>query len=1221
MEIKMSKIQSTLTYTDALHNANNIKEYLNKSNNSRSSLDGLDVTISAISLSATSATAMASLQNSGRTGAAQATGAMSTGIAFQLNGALTSASLAATYAYIKQGQFDKAASTSLGVVTGLSGMLQTIASTTPGVNPVEGGAAAVGSAATAANLAISNKELFEKVMDGLGEQYDQGVKDFSEWFLPKAFELGEKINEAADSETWEKAFNDFGDWLREKFADIGDWFDQAQKDFGEWFIPFAKGLGDLLSLPWDGKYHIVVDPLVLDLDGDGIETVAAAQFGGVLFDHENNGVRISSGWVKPDDGLLVADRNGNGVIDNGNELFGDNTLLDDGSRAPNGYAALAEFDSNGDGKVNADDTGFSALRVWRDLNSDGVSDGGELFTLQELSIESLDLAYRNTSTHLGGGNTLVQTGSFNKVDGTKGTMGDVNFSVNRLYSRYNPDVELTAEQRQTANLKGIGGLPDLQLAAAGYDELAGVLKTYSSLQTKSEQQELLAKLIEKWAATSPYAAASITFTNNLVKTESEGIALTPSQADALKNQLFLISDEMKEAAQKATYQLAVTNAFSGVRSAVVGVYSWSQFETVQKVADEQYKKLSDNIYQGLLFQTRLLSYVNAATLAFVDGKFVLDYDGVLAKFNEVHAENPEKAFVDLGEFIVYFGNSSNEGIQKLSSLFSQYVQVAVEQGTFDAYAESLGLDLIDKFSHKIGTDADETLNGNRSSDYLFGGAGTDYLDGRDGNDILDGGEGDDILYGRNGSDILIGGAGNDKLYGGAYEADTYVFAKGHGQDIVSDYSLKAEHTDTLRFEGANSADVEFFRNGEHLLLKAYGGEDSVTLDHYFYNDYYQNYNFVFDDKTITAADMRSAVMKVVGTDGNDSLRGWEGIDVMTGGAGDDTLNGYNGNDILNGGAGNDKLDGGNGNDTLNGGDGNDELLGGAGSDILIGGAGNDKLYGGYHEADTYVFAKGHGQDIVSDYSLKAEHTDTLRFEGANSADVEFFRNGEHLLLKAYGGEDSVTLDHYFYNDYYQNYNFVFDDKTITAADMRSAVMKVVGTDGNDSLRGWEGIDVMTGGAGDDTLNGYNGNDILNGGAGNDKLDGGNGNDTLNGGDGNDELLGGAGSDILIGGAGNDKLYGGYHEADTYVFAKGHGQDIVNDYGSKAEHTDTLLFEDAVWENAVFSKDGNHLVIQAFAGEDKVSVQNYFSSENYRYAEFAFDNATVKVDTSLNVSVI
>lgn len=96
---------------------------------------------------------------------------------------------------------------------------------------------------------------------------------------------------------------------------------------------------------------------------------------------------------------------------------------------------------------------------------------------------------------------------------------------------------------------------------------------------------------------------------------------------------------------------------------------------------------------------------------------------------------------------------------------------------------------------------------------------------------------------------------------------------------------------------------------------------------------------------------------------------------------------------------------------------------------------------------------------------------------------------------------------------------------------------------------------------------------------------------------------------------------GSNEADTYVFAKGHGQDTVSDYGYLDIHIDTLLFEDALLENAVFSRDGNHLLIQAYGGEDKVSVENYFSGGAYRYNQFSFEDATVKIDAAMNISIV
>jgi hypothetical protein len=105
------------------------------------------------------------------------------------------------------------------------------------------------------------------------------------------------------------------------------------------------------------------DPLVLDLDGNGIKTISLDQ--GVHFDYNGDGFSEGTGWVAQGDGLLVLDRNGDGQITNGSELFGDGTLLRNGRTASNGFEALADYDSNNDGVIDATDPVFSQLRVDR----------------------------------------------------------------------------------------------------------------------------------------------------------------------------------------------------------------------------------------------------------------------------------------------------------------------------------------------------------------------------------------------------------------------------------------------------------------------------------------------------------------------------------------------------------------------------------------------------------------------------------------------------------------------------------------------------------------------------------------------------------------------------------------------------------------------------------------------------------------------------------------
>lgn len=155
--------------------------------------------------------------------------------------------------------------------------------------------------------------------------------------------------------------------------------------------------------------------------------------------------RTSPGWVRPDDAFLVLDRNGNGTIDNGTELFGDSTPLAGGGTAEDGFAALAQEDTNGDGVVDADDARFADLRVWRDLNQDGVSQANELQTLQQAGIESIRVAKTEHSQLLSNGNQLADLGTFVRTDGSTGglgevtaQMGDINLAVTAdgAYSRF-----------------------------------------------------------------------------------------------------------------------------------------------------------------------------------------------------------------------------------------------------------------------------------------------------------------------------------------------------------------------------------------------------------------------------------------------------------------------------------------------------------------------------------------------------------------------------------------------------------------------------------------------------------------------------------------------------------------------------------------------------------------------------------------------------------------
>ncbi|WP_431265325.1 Ig-like domain-containing protein [Roseateles chitinivorans] len=131
-----------------------------------------------------------------------------------------------------------------------------------------------------------------------------------------------------------------------------------------------------------GKFR----PVVLDLDGDGIISTTSKDASGVSFDWDGSGYLKNTAWIKGSEGILVLDRNLNGIADSGSELFSNSNVIDDAK----GVRSMRWVDANGDGVIDANDPVYQALRVWRDTNQDGRQDGNETFGLAELGITRLD---------------------------------------------------------------------------------------------------------------------------------------------------------------------------------------------------------------------------------------------------------------------------------------------------------------------------------------------------------------------------------------------------------------------------------------------------------------------------------------------------------------------------------------------------------------------------------------------------------------------------------------------------------------------------------------------------------------------------------------------------------------------------------------------------------------------------------------------------------------
>jgi hypothetical protein len=195
-----------------------------------------------------------------------------------------------------------------------------------------------------------------------------------------------------------------------------------------YLTPFYASNGTLFY--YDNGASCLAPPVVLDLNGNGIELISKAD-SHAYYDVTGDGLRHNIGWVSPNDGILVIDENKDGVIDKADELsFA--LWTPDNPNDTDIEALKIIFDTNNNGMIDSGDARFNDLRIWQDLNGDGVSDAGELkvlagntsTTLVQSNIVSVNLTVAPVNW-ASGGNLVSGFTTFTKTDQNTGWAADV----------------------------------------------------------------------------------------------------------------------------------------------------------------------------------------------------------------------------------------------------------------------------------------------------------------------------------------------------------------------------------------------------------------------------------------------------------------------------------------------------------------------------------------------------------------------------------------------------------------------------------------------------------------------------------------------------------------------------------------------------------------------------------------------------------------------------
>ena len=776
-------------------------------------------------------------------------------------------------------------------------------------------------------------------------------------------------------------------------------------------------------------------PVFLDLDGDGVELVSLED-SNAAYDIRGDGFRYNLSWVDADDGILAYDQDGDGQISKRGEI----SFVDYFEGARTDLEGLRHFDTNGDNQLTSADEEWSKFRVWQDLDGDGVSDPGELRTLDEAEIRSISLASTGETETRRDGTRIFGRGTY--------TTGSENSPVTRE-------------------------LLDVSVRIAPW----GFRETGDSVEFRwTDGDESFDVFV---------AASDEPVTLDLADT-GHSMAIGDAGADRLSNAgaqsalLFgLAGDDVLRGGTEADLILGGTGddeLYGGGGSDVLDGGTG---------ADRVDGEAGDDVVHGGAGADLLDGGADEDTVS-----YALSDAGVTVDLRDADADGYHDTATG--------GHATGDRIGNFEHVVGSAHKDVVTGDAGDNWLDGgAGRDVL------TGGAGNDTL-GAGSNDTggwqeLYGESGDDtYLVGHADGQVRIGSASEGSTTGR--ADRVV----FTNLTLADLEFTYHDYTEGGTVESAEGVALVIRWTRDGVSGEVRIADmgrhIERFEFADGSTLSQIDADWMARYQpEYYAGDTQDRLVGTSQDDTLTSGAFDD---RLDGGSGNDLLDGGSGGDDLYGGFGSDTLMGGEGDDALTGDAGSDELHGGAGNDELRGGAGNDVLLGGAGRDWIRGDGGDDTLDAGESDGsqwqtldgrsgnDTYRVGKSHGLVRIDS---RAEGADTgtadrvvftdlalseVTFTWETQRKPSFTPDGtlvwtEHRSLVVGWTKDGESGKLWVADSARHIEEFAFADGSTLS---RVEVDRLVGTSGADLIATGAGADTMDGGAGDDELQGGGGDD-------------------------------------------------------------------------------------------------------------------------------------------------